>query len=42
MPPNSIESPDTTARLAGFLWLVVIIVSIAEVVAAVDPRTHRV
>jgi len=31
MSPNSIESPDTTARLAGFLWLVVILVSIAAI-----------
>jgi hypothetical protein len=32
MPPNSI-SPDATARAAGFLWLVVIIVSVAAIAA---------
>ena len=32
MPPTAIDSPRTTARLAGLLWLIVIAVSIVAVV----------
>lgn len=38
MSTNSIESPETTARLAGLLWLIVIVVSIAEVVGGPSPN----
>jgi hypothetical protein len=34
MSPNSTESPQTTARLTGALWLIVIAVSIASLFAA--------
>jgi len=38
MSQTSIESPQTTARLAGALWLVVIIVSVLEVVTGPSPN----
>lgn len=34
MSPTSFDSPETTARLAGALWLIVIVVSIAAVVGS--------
>lgn len=39
MPLLSTDSPETTARLAGALWLIVIVVSIASIVAAPSVNT---
>ena len=38
MPPTFTDSPQTTARLAGVLWLIVILVSIAAVVGGPSPN----
>ena len=40
MSPLSTDSPETTARLAGALWLIVIAVSIASLFAAPSVNTN--